>query len=92
MDLKNIETIMASDLWKRMIGHRCYKGYYIVHPSNREASNKNVWCALWVFFDWKIADATIKKYHKEGASMCKDEMLDHHELPIECYGKVLVFS
>jgi len=83
---------MKSKLWDKIIMNPSFKGYCIVPPSKREAANKRVWCALWVFFDYKITDVTINKYHKEGRQMAKGEMLDRHKLPIECYGKALVFS
>ena len=89
MDLNNIETIMSSKLWRAMIHHRSFHGFYIVH-TNRH--NPNVGCALWIFFGHNIQDKTIESYHLAGARMCKGEMLDRRKLPIECYGKVLVFS
>jgi len=92
MDLKNISTIMDSKLWKRIIHHPSYKGYTIVHPSKRETPNQNVYCALWIFFDYKITDKTIRRYWKEGKIMIRTELLDQHKLPILCYGKTLVYS
>lgn len=89
MDLENIHKIMTSNLWKKITRHSYYRGHYILHT---EPKNLSHYCALWVFFEWKITDRKIKEYWKEGACMFRNEFLDRRDLPIECYGKVLVYS
>lgn len=89
MDNENIRKIQNSELWKRITRHPAFRGSYVVHT---EKQNQEHYCALWVFFNWHIDDRTIKQYWKEGRGMIRNEGLDCHELPIECYGKALVFS
>lgn len=89
----NINWILSSYLGKRMKKNKNYEGSYIHAPDGFKS--------LWVFFSWKVRNQTLKRYLKEGRSMCGSrnainfggcESLDKNEI-IEVYGKkVIIFS
>ncbi len=85
-DSENIIKIMSSDLWKRILRNKYYRGHYTF--------NTGVigFPCLLIFFHHEISEKIIEKYRSEGARMSKGEGLDNYETK-EFYGvKMLIYS
>lgn len=80
MNIRNIEGIMQSNVWKKIVKNKGYRGYKIIDterkPDNQRVSGQ--FFVLLVFFSRKVKDSTILKYHKEGCNVEKKkyEVLD----------------
>ncbi len=88
MNLKNIELIMKSNLWKKITKNKNYLDYKIV-----DTSKKGYFHMLVVFFDMDVGEKLLKKYLKEGRMMIHTEGLDDNEI-LKTYGRIriLVYS
>jgi len=88
MDLKNINKIMKSDLWKDIIKNPNYLDYKIV-----DTSKKGYYQMLVVFFDMDVGEKPLKDYLERGRRMIHTEGLDNNDI-LKTYGRVriLVYS
>ncbi len=84
MDLKNIELIMGSNLWKRIINNKNFLDYKIV-----DTSKKGHYQMLMVFFDMNIRERTLNRYLDEGKFMIRTESLDPNPI-LKTYGRVRI--
>ena len=90
MMLQNIQGIMNSKIWRKILKNQGYRGHIIIDTENKPSKMRygGSFFVLLVFFDKSVSDKTLKKYWKEGAFLPKsvgDESLDHVE-PYHFYG------
>ena len=95
MNINNIHKIMNSNLWKRIIRNKNYRGYTILDQYNKPGNHRisGQMFLLLVFFEAKVSDIILKRWLIEGRNMSLGEGLDSPE-PYRFYGtiKMMRFS
>ena len=88
MDLKNINKIMSSNLWKKIKRNKNFLDFKIV-----DTSKKGYFNMLIVFFDMDCNENKMLEYLKKGRLMISTELLDRNPI-LRTYGRVrmIVYS
>ena len=75
MNIRNIEGIMESKIWKKIKANKGYRGYKIIDADYKPQKKRNSgqFFVLLVFFHYKVRDKTILDYHEEGCKVKKRE-------------------
>lgn len=80
MNIDNIRIIIESNLWKKMIRHKGYRGYKIVDTISKKQRISGQFFCLLVFFE-KTNEKLLKGYLKEGKIIGSNgEGLDNPEI------------
>lgn len=67
MNIRNIEAIMESEVWKRITKNKGYRGNIILDTYNKPHKQRELgqMFVLLIFFSKKVRKSTIESYRKD---------------------------